>query len=284
MKLHADDHPTPGRPSRGHRCRRSPQRDALITALFAVCAAALLVATSIAAAQPCAGPLPHPQAAAPAGSEKFRLIAEQCAPVLAEPVRVHRSPLLDVYEHGASVTVPMSDPPAAYEAPVDDAAEPAAPPVVAPLDRNGRRVLSLAPALMSAAREHGLDPLLLHAIAHVESRHNPAAVSPAGARGVMQVMPATGRRFGAADAQSLMQVHTNVHAAAAYLRTLLERYGHDLQLMLAAYNAGEGAVAKHKGVPPYPETQAYVRDVMAIYRRLTAEFKVSPDGALRRTS
>jgi soluble lytic murein transglycosylase-like protein len=283
MKLHADDHPTPGRPPRGHRRGRSPQRDALITALFAVCAAALLVATSLAAAQPCAGPLPNPQATAPAGSEKFRLIAEQCAPVLAEPARVHRSPLLDVYEHGASVTVHMSDPPAAYEAPVD-ATEPAAPPVVAPLDGNGRRVLSLAPALMSAAREHGLDPLLLHAIAHVESRHNPAAVSPAGARGVMQVMPATGRRFGATDAQSLMQVHTNVRAAAAYLRTLLERYGHDLQLMLAAYNAGEGAVAKHKGVPPYPETQAYVRDVMAIYRRLTAEFKVSPDGALRRTS
>jgi soluble lytic murein transglycosylase-like protein len=284
MKHHAHDHPTPSRIPRGDRRRRSPQRDVLITALFAACAAALLVATSIAAAQPCAGPLPNAQAAASAGGEKFRLIAEQCAPVLAEPARVHRSPLLGVYDRGASVTVHMSDPPAVLEAPVDTFVEPPAPPVLAPLDRNGKRVLSLAPALMSAAREHGLDPLLLHAIAHVESRHNPGAVSPAGARGVMQVMPATGKRFGAADAQSLMQVHTNVRAAAAYLRTLVERYGHDLQLMLAAYNAGEGAVARHKGVPPYPETQAYVRDVMAIYRRLSAEFKVSPDGALRRTS
>ena len=286
MKLHAHDHPTPGRSPRGDRRGRSAQRDLLITALFAACAAALLVATSIAAAQPCHGPLPDPRASAAAGGEKFRLIATQCAPVLAEPARVHRSPLLDVYDRGASVTVRMSDPYAATETTtetlVDEAI--ASPPVVAPLGRDGRRVLSLAPALMSAAREHGLDPLLLHAIAHVESRHNPGAVSRAGARGVMQVMPATGRRFGAADAQSLMHAHTNVRAAAAYLRTLFERYGHDLQLILAAYHAGEGAVARYQGVPPYPETQAYVRDVLAIYRRLSAEFKVSPDGALRRTS
>jgi len=135
---------------------------------------------------------------------------------------------------------------------------------------------------MDAARESQIDPLLLHAIAHIESRHNPRAVSKAGARGVMQVMPATGKRFGVHNPeQGLFDAATNLRASAAYLRTLRTRYGDDLRLMLAAYNAGEGAVAKYGGtVPPYPETQAYVRDVLAVYRRLTSTFTVSGSGAL----
>jgi soluble lytic murein transglycosylase-like protein len=142
--------------------------------------------------------------------------------------------------------------------------------------------MSLAPALLEAARESQLDPLLLHAIAHIESRHNPRAVSKAGARGVMQVMPATGKRFGVHDPeQGLFDASTNLRASAAYLRTLRTRYGDDLRLMLAAYNAGEGAVAKAGGtVPPYPETQAYVRDVLAVYRRLASTFSVSDSGQL----
>jgi soluble lytic murein transglycosylase-like protein len=142
--------------------------------------------------------------------------------------------------------------------------------------------MSLAPALMDAARDNQVDPLLLHAIAHVESRHNPRAVSKAGARGVMQVMPATGKRFGVNNPeQSLLDAPTNLRASAAYVRTLRIRYGDDLRLMLAAYNAGEGAVDKAGGnVPPYPETQAYVRDVLAVYRRLTSTFSVSDTGAL----
>jgi soluble lytic murein transglycosylase-like protein len=150
-----------------------------------------------------------------------------------------------------------------------------------PLTRGGERVLSLAPALTDAAREHQVDPLLLHAIAHVESRHNADAKSKAGARGVMQVMPATGKRFGVSDEAHLFDAHTNARASAAYLRTLRNRYGDDLRLVLAAYNAGEGAVEKYgRQVPPYPETQAYVRDVTAIYRRLGATFSVSPSGVL----
>jgi len=146
-------------------------------------------------------------------------------------------------------------------------------------------VLSLAPAITEAAREHQIDPLLLHAIAHVESRHNPQAQSKAGAKGVMQVMPATGKRFGVDDERNLLHPFTNLRASAAYLRTLRGRYGDDLRLVLAAYNAGEGAVDKYgREVPPYPETQAYVRDVTAIYRRLSATFAVSASGALTERS
>jgi soluble lytic murein transglycosylase-like protein len=97
----------------------------------------------------------------------------------------------------------------------------------------------------------------------------------------MQVMPATAQRFGVGDPGALFDAHTNLRAAAAYLQTLRSRYGDDLRLVLAAYNAGEGAVDKAgRNVPPYPETQAYVRDVLALYRRLRASFTVSPTGAL----
>jgi soluble lytic murein transglycosylase-like protein len=94
-------------------------------------------------------------------------------------------------------------------------------------------------------------------------------------------MPATAQRFGVGDPGALFDAATNLRAAAAYLRTLRARYGDDLRLVLAAYNAGEGAVDKAgRQVPPYPETQAYVRDVLALYRRLSASFSVSESGAL----
>jgi soluble lytic murein transglycosylase-like protein len=98
----------------------------------------------------------------------------------------------------------------------------------------------------------------------------------------MQVMPATGQRFGVANPeQQLLDASTNLRASAAYLHTLRIRYGDDLRLVLAAYNAGEGAVDKAGGtVPPYPETQAYVRNVLAVYRQLNANFTVSASGEL----
>jgi soluble lytic murein transglycosylase-like protein len=191
-----------------------------------------------------------------------------------------------MFERATTVTLtlpgtPATDPPATV------AMSPVPRPPAA-LGAAGERIVALAPGVLDAARAHGLDPLLLHAIAHVESRHNPQAVSPAGARGLMQVMPATAQRFGVTDPErSLHDAGTNLRASAALLRTLQRRYGADLRLLLAAYNAGEGAVARHgNDVPPYPETQAYVRDVSAIYRRLTAEFAVSGRGdllALKRT-
>ncbi len=133
------------------------------------------------------------------------------------------------------------------------------------------RAVELSPAVDAAARRHNIDPLLLHAIAHVESRHDPRARSHAGALGVMQVMPGTGQRFGVADRAALHDVPTNLEVSAVYLKTLQDRFGNDLPLVLAAYNAGEGAVERHgRRVPPYAETRRYVADVMAIYQRLGA--------------
>jgi len=132
--------------------------------------------------------------------------------------------------------------------------------------RQPLRAVSLAPAIDAVARKHDIDPLLLHAIAHVESRHDPAARSHAGALGVMQVMPATARRFGVAEKQALHLPDTNLEVSAAYLKTLQQRFGLDLRLVLAAYNAGEGAVERYgRRIPPYPETRDYVQRVLQQY-------------------
>ena len=241
-----------------------------------IVATVLLAAASAGQAQTCGGKLPTPDAgnAAP-GGEKFKLINQQC-PALAEPAAVRRAPQLDLYERG-SVTIHMSEP-------VEETPVPRPDPVPAPASaapsRDVARVMDLAPSITAAARTYNLDPLLLHAIAHVESRHRADAVSPAGARGVMQMMPATARRFGVDDERTLLNGDANIRASAAYIRTLRTRYGDDLRLVLAAYNAGEGAVDKNSGIPPYPETQAYVRDVLSVYRRLTATFAVTPTGTL----
>jgi soluble lytic murein transglycosylase-like protein len=255
-----------------------------------VFSSALLVAAMLASpavraqAQICGGKLPAPDAVSAVGSDKFRLALGQC-PALSEPARPHRASQLDLYDRG-SVTITMSDDdPAPAPAPRAPSIQPL-PPAPAPQPgtqltspgarRDVARIAALAPAVTAAAQAHGVDPLLLHAVAHVESRHNANAVSPAGARGLMQVMPATGKRFGVADESRLFDPQTNLHASAAYLRNLGTRYDNNLPLVLAAYNAGEGAVDKYgRNVPPYAETQAYVRDVLAIYRRLTTSTKSS---------
>lgn len=160
-------------------------------------------------------------------------------------------------------------------APADPAiGVPSRPPAAVPpatRTASARRAVQLAPEIDAVARRHDIDPLLLHAIAHVESRHNPGATSHAGARGLMQVMPATGQRFGVGSAQALHHTGTNLEVSAAYLKTLQQRFGSNLQLVLAAYNAGEGAVERHgRRVPQYPETQSYVKQVLALYRSLTS--------------
>ena len=157
--------------------------------------------------------------------------------------------------------------------PRTDAADPDAT-AARPLNASQRRVLALAPRVLAVARSYDIDPLLLHAIAHVESRHNPQARSNAGALGVLQVMPATARRFGVDGAAgALFDPAINLEVGAAYLKSLQARFGNDLELVLAAYNAGEGAVERHSNsVPPYAETRAYVRQVLAEYAALRAAF------------
>lgn len=132
------------------------------------------------------------------------------------------------------------------------------------------RARVLAPEMQSVAENFDIDPLLLHAIAHVESRHNPNAISPAGARGLMQVMPMTARRFGVNDPErELHDPLVNLRVSSAYLKVLQGLFGNDLSLVLAAYNAGENAVIKYgRKIPPYRETQGYVRAVMDQYLKL----------------
>jgi len=114
------------------------------------------------------------------------------------------------------------------------------------------------PYIERLAREHGLSPSLIKSVALVESGFDPHAVSRAGAQGLMQLMPATANQYGVTDAFDPM---ANLDAGARHLRMLLDRYGGDLTLALAAYNAGEGAVRRHNGVPRYRETVDYVRKV-----------------------
>lgn len=108
------------------------------------------------------------------------------------------------------------------------------------------------------AARHGVDPNLVRAVIEVESSFQPSARSPKGAVGLMQLMPATALQYGVANAYAPEE---NVDAGIRHLRSLLDRF--DLPLALAAYNAGEGAVRRHGGIPPYSETQAYVRRVLA---------------------
>jgi soluble lytic murein transglycosylase-like protein len=117
----------------------------------------------------------------------------------------------------------------------------------------------------AAGAAHGVDPALLAAVARVESGLDPTAVSPAGARGLMQLMPSTAAGLGVDDPFDPAQA---VDGAARLLRSHLDRFG-SLELALAAYNAGAGAVARYGGIPPYPETQAYVRRVLERYGATT---------------
>lgn len=108
-----------------------------------------------------------------------------------------------------------------------------------------------------AARSYSVDPLLVHSVIRVESNYNPIAVSPKGAAGLMQLIPATARRFGVADR---FDVRENITAGVKYLKYLQEMFGDD-RLALAAYNAGEGAVQRYKDIPPFRETEDYVQKV-----------------------
>jgi soluble lytic murein transglycosylase-like protein len=135
--------------------------------------------------------------------------------------------------------------------------------------KGGRRLQSAAAyerAISEAARRHRVDPNLIKAVIHVESGFNPRAVSPKGAQGLMQLMPSTARMLGVRNA---FVPEWNIHGGTQYLASLLKRYGNEAHA-LAAYNAGDVPVQRYNGIPPYSETQNYVRRVLLLKKQYTA--------------
>lgn len=141
-----------------------------------------------------------------------------------------------------------------------------------PIGGTGRAVsaadsgsLPYAPLVAAAAVEHDLPEALIHAVIRTESNYDAGAVSPKGAVGLMQLMPATAREMGVADARDPAD---NIRGGARYLKRLLGMFGNDVGLAVAAYNAGPAAVARSGGTPPFAETRRYVPRVIEYFERL----------------
>ncbi|HEV7744857.1 MAG TPA: lytic transglycosylase domain-containing protein [Pyrinomonadaceae bacterium] len=129
--------------------------------------------------------------------------------------------------------------------------------------------------IFRAGEKAAVDPRFIHAVIQQESQYNVKAVSPVGAQGLMQMMPATAERFGLKDP---FDPAANVEAGTKYLKWLLDRFDGDVSLALAGYNAGEGSVDKYQGVPPYSETQNYVKKIVSNYGK-TYHPVLTPDDA-----
>jgi len=126
--------------------------------------------------------------------------------------------------------------------------------------------------------QHGVDPELVRAVARAESNYNPRAVTYKGAFGLMQLLPETAKRFGVFNVWDPQQ---NIEGGVKFLKFLSGMFPNNLPYVLAAYNAGENAVVRHRGIPPYRETQAYVRRITGLYKKgsvLTAGSE--PDGGI----
>lgn len=207
-------------------------------------------------------------AASPAGAELVVLTDGGFFKVTAYDLEGSRM-RLDLLS-GGRVTLPMNR----IERIVDDEILPDPEPVEMPLEIE-KLALAFADSqpvpdtpygtlIYGAAKRHGVNPMLVAAVVRAESAFNHRAVSPKGARGLMQLMPATADRFGVRRSE-LFEPARNLEAGTRYLSWLLRRFPEDLPRALAAYNAGEGAVDRYGGVPPYRETRNYIR---RIYRSL----------------
>jgi soluble lytic murein transglycosylase-like protein len=187
----------------------------------------------------------------PASVAKFAAIAALCTDIIAPPaVAVDETPVVD----NLSVAVPFAGQQL---------------PALRPRTRNRRAApiaSGLDPLVSAIAYSHRIDPLLLGAIVARESAARPDAVSAKGALGLLQIMPTTARDLGVIDVALLADPRINLATGATYLKQMQARFGGDLALTLAAYNAGPSAVTKYRGIPPYAETRAYVAAIMAHYR------------------
>lgn len=134
------------------------------------------------------------------------------------------------------------------------------------LKRLAKNKKKYAPIITKAAKKYQIDEKLLHAVIQTESAYNVKAISSAGAVGLMQLMPATAKRYGVSDRKNAIE---NIDGGTHYIKDLFKMFDSDLNLVLASYNAGEGAVKKYNNaIPPYPETQKYVQKVLRIYKKL----------------
>lgn len=137
----------------------------------------------------------------------------------------------------------------------------------------GLNLTAYASEISAAAARHGVEEALVRAVIHAESAFNPNAVSRAGAQGLMQLMPATATRFGVTEPFTPQQ---NIDGGVQYLAWLSQRFGGDLKRIAAGYNAGEGAVDRYGGVPPYQETIVYVDRVGILLERYRKELAAAP--------
>jgi soluble lytic murein transglycosylase-like protein len=131
-----------------------------------------------------------------------------------------------------------------------------------------------APLIADIASRHALPAQLVESVIEAESQFNPRAVSSRGASGLMQLMPATAVRLGVRD---VFDARENIEGGVRHLRGLIDQYAGDLRLALAAYNAGSEAVARYRGVPPFAETQTYVRRVLGSFEGPTVNPAVEPE-------
>lgn len=122
--------------------------------------------------------------------------------------------------------------------------------------------------IYQAGNKHGVDRHLIQSVIEAESGYDPMAVSSAGARGLMQLMPETAAQYSVGNVHNPVQ---NIDGGTRHLKHLINKYDGNVKIALAAYNAGETVVAQYNGVPPYPETQTYIERVMAFYRTLSGK-------------
>jgi hypothetical protein len=146
----------------------------------------------------------------------------------------------------------------------EDLSQPDPPPEAAPQILTPPPKPTLNDVVTASGKQHLIDPDLISSVIHAESNFNPHARSPKGAQGLMQLMPQTASKLGVSDAYDSQ---ANVDGGTRYLKQLLELYNYDLVKALAAYNAGPQRVTKYRGVPPYRETQLYIRKIILDYNR-----------------
>lgn len=215
------------------------------------------VAVAASAARPAVAPTPVPAAAyTPAGPRGGKMVSGQVYSYMQDGVRHYTSARpTQVANLGPVRTIRYSFMERCYACGVNPR-----------VDFGSVRLNTTAfqSEITSAAREFGVEEAVVRAIIHAESAYNPTALSRAGAQGLMQLMPPTAARFGVSDSYDAGQ---NIRGGVQYLAWLLKRFKGDLTLAAAGYNAGEGAVDRHGGVPPYSETQYYVRRVGQLAER-----------------